>query len=96
MYICKIEKDFILYLADKKFSVPTRTESEKIIYIGEHPNVYLGELLVSVDVHDDDDLDEGDQGQPSGSIGVHEGQPVLSGAGGEQDAHQEAEETAAT
>ena len=48
-----------------------------------------------VDVHDDDDLDEGDEGQSGGSIGVHESQPVLASPGGEQNPNEEAEETAA-
>ena len=56
---------------------------------------YLSEPLVPVDVHDDDDLDEGYEGQSSGSIGVHQGQPVLAGSGGEQDSDEEAEKTAA-
>ena len=56
---------------------------------------HLSEPFVPVDVHDDDDLDEGDEGQSGGSIGVHQSQPVLASPGGEQNPNEEAEETAA-
>jgi hypothetical protein len=47
---------------------------------------------VSVDVHDGKDLSQADQGQAHGAVVVKEGQPVLAGAGGEDDADAEAEE----
>ncbi len=39
--------------------------------------LYLGELLVAVDVHDDDDLNEGNQGEAGGPVGVDQGQPSV-------------------
>ncbi len=39
--------------------------------------LYLGELLVAVDVHDDDDLNEGNQGEAGGPVGVNKGQPLV-------------------
>jgi hypothetical protein len=39
--------------------------------------LHLGELLVAVDVHDDDDLNEGNQGEAGGPVGVDQGQPSV-------------------
>ena len=50
---------------------------------------------MSIDIHDDDDFDECDQGQACRSIAVYEGQPIFAGAGGEQNSDQKAEEAAA-
>jgi len=51
---------------------------------------------VSVDVHDDDDLDEGDEGEAGGAVGVDDGQPIFSGLCCEQNSHKEAKETTTT
>jgi hypothetical protein len=45
---------------------------------------------VPVDVHDDDDLDEGDEGETGGAVGVDEGQPIFSGLRCEQNSDEEA------
>lgn len=51
---------------------------------------------MAVDVHDDDDLNEGDQGKPSCSVRVDQGEPVFAGAGREEYTDEEAEEATAT
>ncbi len=51
---------------------------------------------MSVDVHDDDDLDEGDEGEAGGAVGVDEGQPIFSGLCCEQNSHKEAKQATAT
>ena len=56
----------------------------------------LGELLVSVDVHDGQDLGQPDEGEAHGAVVVEQGQPVLAGPGREEDADAEAKETSAT
>lgn len=49
-----------------------------------------------VDVHDGQDLSQPDQGQSHGPVVVEQGQPVLTGAGGEDDPNAEAEEAGGT
>ena len=56
----------------------------------------LSKLFVSVDVHDDDDLDEGDEGEAGSAVGVDEGQPIFSGLRREQNTDEEAKQATAT
>ena len=43
---------------------------------------------MSVDVHDGDELREGDEREPGGAEGVEHGQPVLASSSREQDPNQ--------
>ncbi len=56
----------------------------------------LRELLVAVDVHDSQNLGQPDEGEAHGAVVVEQGQPILAGAGREEDADAEAKETGGT
>ncbi len=56
----------------------------------------VGEALVPVDVGDGNQLGQGDKGEAHGAVAVKQGQPVLAGAGSEQNADEKAEETSGT
>ena len=63
------------------------------VQAGPHPRHVLdvpGEPLVAVHVHHGHQLREGDEGEPGGAEAVEEGEPVLAGAGGEDEADTEA------
>ncbi len=56
----------------------------------------LSKLLVAVHVHDGHDLSQADKGQAHCAIVVEEGQPVLTGAGGEYQTDGETKEAGST
>ena len=51
---------------------------------------------MTVDVHDGHDLGQADEGQTHCAVVVEEGQPVLAGAGGEDQTDGEAKEAGGT
>ena len=55
-----------------------------IIPVTSHLLDVVGEPPVSVDVHDGDDFDEGDEREAHGGVAVEEGEPVLPGPSREE------------
>ncbi len=83
MSLIQINKDFQICYFDIFYITLLYTFQKKT-------RTNLSKLFVPVDVHDDDDLDEGNEGETGGSVGVDEGQPIFSGLRCEQNSDEEA------
>ena len=72
-------EDIILHSLSASPALRFVPVSGHIVYVFREP-------AVTVDVHDGDDFDEGDEREAHGGVAVEEGEPVFPGAGREDQA----------